>query len=188
MTSIPLTTDSALRIEVLGATHVHAYKALRDESLRCAPEAFTSDYASAVLRPAESYAERFGDPATAQFFLGAFDADGQLLGSIGCDREARLQQRHCASVVGMMVAPGAQRSGIGRQLVQACVEHAERVAGLEQLVLTVTAANTHVVRLYERAGFQAWGTLPRAVVIDGIGHDKLHMVRWLPASPLFRAA
>lgn len=55
-------------------------------------------------------------------------------------------------------------------------------------MLTVTAANTHVVRLYERAGFRAWGLLPRAVVIQGIGHDKLHMVRWLPASPLFSAA
>ncbi|GKT24572.1 GNAT family N-acetyltransferase [Acidovorax sp. SUPP3334] len=179
---------SRLRIEVLGTAHLHAYKALRDESLRCAPEAFTSDYATALQRPAESYGARFGDPATGQFFLGAFDAGGQLLGSIGCEREERLQQRHCATVVGMMVAPNAQRGGIGRQLVQTCVEHAERVAGLEQLVLTVTAANAHVVRLYERAGFHAWGRLQRAVVIDGIGHDKLHMVRWLPASPLFRAA
>ncbi|GKS98054.1 GNAT family N-acetyltransferase [Acidovorax sp. SUPP3434] len=181
-------TPDPFRIDVLGPAHLHAYKALRDEALRCAPEAFTSDHASAVLRPAQSYAERFGAPATGTFFLGAFAADGQLLGSIGCEREARLQQRHCASVVGMMVAPHAQRGGVGRALVQACVQLAEQVAGLEQLVLTVTAANTHVVRLYERAGFRAWGLLPRAVVIQGIGHDKLHMVRWLPASPLFSAA
>ncbi|MNT56161.1 ribosomal-protein-alanine N-acetyltransferase [compost metagenome] len=79
----------------------------------------------------------------------------------------------------MMVAPQAQRQGIGQQLVAACVEAASRVPGLTQLVLTVTASNTHVVRLYEQAGFRAWGLLPHAIVVDGVGFDKLHMVRVL---------
>lgn len=176
---------AAVRIAPLGAEHVHAYKALRDEALLNAPEAFTSDYASAVLRPASAYAARFSGTDAGTFFLGAFDADGRLLGSIGCEREERLQQRHCATVVAMMVAPQAQRAGVGRQLLQACIAQAMQVPGLEQLVLTVTARNTHVVRLYERAGFRACGLLPRAIVVAGIGHDKLHMVRLLPSSPLF---
>ena len=58
------------------------------------------------------------------------------------------------------------------------------MAGLEQLTLTVTASNPHVVRLYERAGFRAWGLLPRAIVVRGVGYDQLHMVRLLPSSPL----
>ncbi|MFN7858044.1 MAG: GNAT family N-acetyltransferase, partial [Acidovorax sp.] len=56
---------------------------------------------------------------------------------------------------------------------------AGQVQGLTQLVLTVTASNTHVVRLYEQAGFRAWGLLPRAIVVDGVGYDKLHMLRLL---------
>ncbi|MEN9462330.1 MAG: hypothetical protein RLZZ355_260, partial [Pseudomonadota bacterium] len=49
---------------------------------------------------------------------------------------------------------------------------------------SVTASNHHVVRLYERADFRAWGLLPRAIVVRGVGYDQLHMVRLLPSSPL----
>eukprot|EP01034_Spumella_vulgaris_P040694 gene40694-50351_t len=44
-----------------------------------APDAFTSDYESSVGRSADSYVGRFGDPASGQFFLGAFDDSGALL-------------------------------------------------------------------------------------------------------------
>ena len=170
---------SAVHIRPLLAADAAAYKALRDEALRTTPDAFTSDYESSVGRDASEYVARFGLPESGQFFLGAFDAQGQLLGCVGCEREQRIKQRHCAVVVSMMVAPQAQRRGIGQQLIAACVLAASRAPGLTQLVLTVTASNTHVVRLYEQAGFRAWGRLPNAVVVDGVGFDKLHMVRLL---------
>lgn len=169
----------AIHIRPLVATDAAAYKALRDEALRTAPDAFTSDYESSVGRDASEYVARFGLPESGQFFLGAFDATGQLIGCLGCEREERIKQRHLATLVGMMVAPQAQRQGIGRQLVTACVAAARRAPGLTQLVLTVTASNTHVVRLYEQAGFRSWGLLPNAIVVDGVGYDKLHMVRVL---------
>jgi len=181
------TARAAVRITPLTAAHAPAYKALRDEALRCAPEAFTSDYATALLRPAEAYAPRLSLPAADGFFLGAWDAQGALLGSIGCEREQRAQQRHMATVVAMMVAPRAQHRGIGQQLLQACLAQAERIAGLEQLVLTVTAGNDHAVRLYQHAGFRVYGLLRRAIVVAGRGHDKLHMLRPLPSSPLWQA-
>lgn len=186
-TSIPVATTAAqpaaVRIRALTAADAVAYKAVRDEALRTAPDAFTSDYASSIGRAAKEYAGRFGPVASGTFFLGAFDATGRLLGCVGCEREQRTQQRHCASVVGMMVAPGAQRQGIGRQLIAACVLAARQVPGLTQLVLTVTASNTHVVRLYEQAGFHAWGLLPRAVIVDNVAYDKLHMLLLLTSDP-----
>ena len=151
--------------------------------LRTAPDAFSSDYATSLRVPAGAYEARFGSIESGRFFLGAFDPAGQLLGCVGCERELRLQQRHCATMVGMMVAPAVQRRGIGRQLVAACVQAARSVPGLTQLVLTATASNAHVVRLYEQAGFRAWGLLPRAVVIDGLGYDKLHMLLLLTSDP-----
>ena len=176
-------TAQAAHIRLLTAPDAVAYKALRDEALRTTPDAFTSDYAACVARPAQDYARRFGTPQSGTFFLGAFDAAGRLLGCVGCEREARAKQRHSATVVGMMVAPAAQRQGIGRQLVAACVQAARNVPGLTQLVLTVTASNPHVVRLYEQAGFRAWGLLPRAIVVDGVGYDKLHMLLVLVENP-----
>ena len=175
----PATVTGAVQIRPLVAVDAVAYKTLRDEALRTSPDAFTSDYESSVGRDASEYVARFGTLESGQFFLGAFDAAGQLLGCLGCEREQRIKQRHCAMVVGMMVAPRAQRQGIGQQLVTDCVEAARRVPGLTQLVLTVTASNTHVVRLYEQAGFRAWGLLPNAIVVDGVGFDKLHMVHVL---------
>ena len=171
-------------IRPLTAADVQPYKSLRDEALECAPESFSSDHAASANRPASAYAPRFGAPASGHFFLGAFHSAGQLLGCIGCERELLPQQQHSARLVSMMVAPAAQRRGIGQQLLAACIHQAEQVPGLEQLTLTVTASNPHVVRLYERAGFRAWGLLPRAIVVRGVGYDQLHMVRLLPSSPL----
>lgn len=170
---------STVQIRPLVTTDAVAYKTLRDEALRTAPDAFTSDYESSVGRDASEYVARFGTLESGQFFLGAFDASGQLLGCLGCEREQRTKQHHCAVVVGMMVTPRAQRQGIGQQLIADCVNAARRVPGLTQLVLTVTASNTHVVRLYEQAGFRTWGLLPNAIMVNGVGFDKLHMVRVL---------
>lgn len=181
--TLPSSAPPAIQIRALVAEDAAAYKALRDEALRLAPDAFTSDYESAVGRAAQDYVKRFGSPASGQFFLGAFNAAGQLLGCVGCEREERLKQHHCAVVVGMMVSPQAQRQGIGQQLVAACVEAAGRVSGLTQLVLTVTASNLHVVRLYEQAGFTTWGLLPNAIMVDGVGFAKQHMVRLLTSAP-----
>ena len=175
--------NAAVHIRPLTAADAVAYKVLRDEALRTTPDAFTSDYASSVGRPAQDYAARFGPVESGVFFLGAFDAGGHLLGCVGCEREQRAQQRHCATVVGMMVAPSAQRRGIGRQLVAACVQAARQVPGLMQLVLTVTATNMHVVRLYEQAGFTPWGLLPRAVLVGHHAYDKLHMLLLLTSNP-----
>ena len=171
-------------IRPLTAADVLPYKSLRDEALECAPESFSSDHAASVNRPASAYAPRFGAPASGHFFLGAFAPDGPLLGCIGCERELLPQQRHSARLVSMMVAPAAQRRGIGQHLLAACIDQATQVAGLEQLTLSVTASNHHVVRLYESAGFRAWGLLPRAIVVQGAGYDQLHMVRLLPSSVL----
>ena len=76
----------AVHIRPLVAADAVAYKSLRDEALRTAPDAFTSDYAASVGRPAKEYAVRFGPLESGVFFLGAFNAAGQLLGCVGCER------------------------------------------------------------------------------------------------------
>lgn len=162
-------------IRALTVQDLPAYKALRDEALRVAPDAFTSDYATEVLRSADSYASRLGDVTSGHFVLGAFDDAGALLGSIALEREGRLHKRHCAHVTAMMVAQRAQDQGIATQLIAACARFAWASGHLEQLTLTVTASNTQVVRLYERAGFVAYGLLPRAVKMGDQYFDKLHM-------------
>ena len=112
--------------------------------------------------------------ATAATSCSARGARKRLLGAIGCEREARLKVRHIGHVIGMMVRPEARGAGIGALLLEACIGEA-RHAGLEMLTLTVTAENAGAVRLYERHGFAAYGTLRRALKVAGRYHDKLHM-------------
>ncbi len=162
-------------IRLLTEPDLPAYKALRDESLKSAPEAFTSDYAASKDTPAGAYTSRLGDAASGRFVLGAFNEAGVLVGAIALERETRLHTQHRANVVGMVVSSLAQKQGIATKLVAHCVHMALTLTNLEQLTLTVTASNRHVVRLYKRAGFVDYGLHPKAIKIGDAYYDKMAM-------------
>ena len=178
--------SESFRIALLQPADAPAYKVLRDASLKRTPEAFSTDYATAVVRPPAIYAARFGTPAGGMFYLGAFDAQNALIGSLGFEREGALFKRHCANINAVMVTEHAERRGVARQLLEACIQMAEPLDGLELLLLGVTASNTRAVRLYENAGFAVYGQQPRAIVVAGVGHDQILMARPLSKCPPLR--
>jgi len=185
-TALLATMTANAFIRLLTAADAPAYKTLHDTVLHSAPEAFVSDLASAQARPAQAYVQRFGSIASGRFFLGAFCSDtaAPMLGCVGCERALYPQQRHSGELVGLMVAPAAQRQGLGWALLLQCLTLAAQVPGLEQLQLSVQANNAHAIRLYERAGFTAWGREPRALRVGCAYHDKVHMMRLLyPTGP-----
>lgn len=106
-TALLATMTANAFIRVLTAADAPAYKTLHDTVLHSAPEAFVSDLASALARPAQAYVPRFGSIASGRFFLGAFcsDAAAPMLGCVGCERALYPQQRHSGELVGLMVAP-----------------------------------------------------------------------------------
>jgi RimJ/RimL family protein N-acetyltransferase len=169
----PITTRT---IRLLSVQDLPAYKALRDEALRDFPEAFTSDYETERHRSADSYAPRISAlDEHGNKLWGAFDAQSQLLGSIALEVATRAQQRHIGTVLGMFVSRAAHGQGIASDLIARCADFAKFSGQFGQLILTVTASNQHVVRLYERCGFTSYGLLPRAICVDGVFHDKLLM-------------
>jgi RimJ/RimL family protein N-acetyltransferase len=171
------TTSLQLELRPLVEADLGAFVALRNAALQRYPDAFTSDYASERDKPAQAFVSRLGNPSSGHFVLGAFDAQGQLLGTIAMerDRDLRPQKRHIAHITAVMVSEAAQRAGVAAQLVKRCVDIALSNPSLDQLILTVTASNLHVVRLYERAGFVPYGLLPRAIKVGSEYFDKLHM-------------
>ena len=173
---------AALHIAPLALADLPAYKALRDRMLARHPQAFTSDAAAEAIKPASVYSGRLGyeRPEGGHFTLGA-RRGGRLVGAISCERDPRLKVRHVAQVVGMMVRDEAQGHGIGRALLDACIERARGADGLEMLTLSVTAGNEPALRLYRGAGFEHYGTLQRAVKVGGGYHDKHLMVLYLRA-------
>lgn len=162
-------------VRPLTVADLPAYKALRDEMLFAHPEAFTSDAATEARKEPAEYLQRLGVGRRegGHFTLGAWRGS-KLMGAIGCEREASVKMSHIGHVIGMMVRPEARGQGIGRALLETTIAEARR-AGLETLMLTVTAGNASAVALYESSGFFVWGTLARALKIGARYHDKLHM-------------
>ncbi len=169
-----MSADVAIRL--LRPDELPAYKALRDAMLAEYPDAYTSDAAAERERPAQHYLSRLGlDRAEGgHFLLGAFDeGTGELVGAIGCERDPRRKVRHLAHVIGMAVRDDRQRRGIGRALLDSCIDHARAAGGIERLTINVTASNAAALALYEGAGFRRYGRLERALKLDdGSYHDK----------------
>jgi RimJ/RimL family protein N-acetyltransferase len=164
-----------LVVRELQTADAPAYKALRDHALAHHEDAFTSDAPAEALRSAQSYAARLGAGSDGTFTLGAFRGDA-LVGAVTCDRDARTKVRHVGHVTGMMVRVDEQSRGVGRALLDALIARASADAELHQLTLNVTVGNAAALKLYERAGFQRYGTLPRAIRVGDRFLDKHHML------------
>jgi ribosomal protein S18 acetylase RimI-like enzyme len=166
-----------VHVRGLTRTDAAAFRELRLRALKEHAEAFTSSFEEDVQQPITVSEQRLAGESGHRFW-GAFVADG-LQGMIGLNRESRIKSRHKGNVVAMYVAPEFARQGLGRALLQAVIAHARDVDGLEQLVLTVTHANTSACELYMSAGFTSFGVEPRAIQIAGKYFDKEHMILFL---------
>jgi [ribosomal protein S18]-alanine N-acetyltransferase len=78
-----------------------------------------------------------------------------VVGRLSVARDTHPASRHVADV-GLMVAAGHRRRGIGSALLDQAVEWA-REAGIEKLELHVFPYNEPAIRLYERFGFEREG-------------------------------
>ena len=81
--------------------------------------------------------------------------DGELVGRLSLSRDQNPASAHVADL-GLMVAEGWRRQGIGRALLEAAVDWA-RGAGVRKLELHVFPHNAPAIALYERFGFEREG-------------------------------
>jgi ribosomal protein S18 acetylase RimI-like enzyme len=118
-------------------------------------------------------AERFRSQAQGSdnFTLGAFEGE-RLVGMVSFWRPAAVKFHHCGDITAMYVIPEARGRGIGRALLLEALSRARTLAGLEQVHLAVTSANTAARALYASVGFQNYGVLPRSFKLDDIYLDQ----------------
>ncbi len=162
----------------------NAWWALRLRALADHPDAFGSDIDETLATGEQAARDRFApladDPANMIF--GAFDDDDSLVGVAGIVGNHRRKQRHRVFIWGVYVAPEARGEGVGRRLIEACIQLARGLDGVRQIHLTVASHNTSAVMLYERCGFVRHGLDPRALILaDGREIDEDLMVLMLDA-------
>jgi RimJ/RimL family protein N-acetyltransferase len=98
-----------------------------------------------------------------------------VLGWCAIIRETRPFRTHRGKVA-MGVDLQFRGQGLGLQLLQACIAHAE-AQGIGRIELSVYAHNTSAKSLYEKLGFEIEGVHRMTRVLDGRYFDTIDMAR-----------
>jgi len=101
------------------------------------------------------------------------EEDGLVLGRLSLARDPHPASRHVADL-GLMVAAGARRRGVGRMLLTEGVEWA-RTHAVRKLELHVFPWNEPALRLYDSFGFEREGYRKRHYERDGEDVDAILM-------------
>ena len=99
--------------------------------------------------------------------------DGELVGRLSLARDAHPASAHVADL-GIMIAAGRRRQGIGRLMLAHAVAWA-RGAGVSKLELHVVPWNEPAIKLYEAFGFEREGFRKAHYVRDGEYVDAVLM-------------
>ena len=160
-------------VRILTVEDAEAYVELRRASLIAAPLAFAASLEDDVASSAEAVRQQIArGPDYATF--GAFD--DQLIGALGIGRDRHIKAAHKVFVWGMYVAPSHRRRGVAAALLDAVITHARTLENVTWLHLSVSSAAPEAQRLYERAGFERWGSEPDALRYGGESVVEHHMV------------
>lgn len=150
-----------------------AWKTIRLEALREHPAAYGGSYEESAQCGDLEWAESL---KTSNLF--AFEEEGIFVGVAGYFFRDTLKERHRATVFTVYVKASHRGKGVMDWLLGAIEYHA-RYQGIEQLHLKVGTYNDSAIRCYERNGFAAYGTDPRAIKLDEGYIDEYLMVKYI---------
>lgn len=105
--------------------------------------------------------------------LYVVEDDGQIVGRLSLSRDPHPASPHVADL-GLMVAAGHRRRGIGRALLEQAVTWA-RASGVRKLELHVFPWNEPAIALYESFGFVSEGLRRGHYLRDGEDVDAILM-------------
>ncbi len=120
----------------------------------------------------------------------------EVVGSAGLHPSSDLPRLRHVAVIGISVAAEAQRQGVGKALMQAMCDYADRWMQVLRIELAVYSDNEAAIALYRKFGFEIESTQRGYALRDGAYVDSLTMARLhpnppaaaLPAAPALRAA
>jgi L-phenylalanine/L-methionine N-acetyltransferase len=102
--------------------------------------------------------------------------DGEVVGMIGLHAFSRPRINHRGEI-GMMVRDDWHGKGVGKAMMQAVMDLADKWLNLARIELTVFTDNEPAIALYRKFGFEIEGALRKHAFRDGEFADSYVMAR-----------
>ncbi len=102
--------------------------------------------------------------------------NGKLMGTAGFVRETQPKMRHKGRIWGVYLNAELRGQGVGRRMMQALLERATKIDGVEQILIGVTTTQAAAIALYPSLGFTTWGKESRALKVGDSYIDEEYMV------------
>ena len=154
-------------------TDVEAFIRLRRAGFRRAPLSFAQD-PDVEIDAEATRAEWERTLGRDEFILGYFVGD-ELAGIVGFSRSRPAKRSHRGFVWGFYVDENFRGRRIGRQLMEALIDRARDIPGLERIYLTVSNHATAALRLYRQLGFTEFGREPDAARTGAVSMDEIYL-------------
>ncbi len=129
----------------------------------------TADTEPVTVTTRETWFLEF-DPASRPLWVYADVPDRSIRGWLSLHSFYGRPAYRATVEVGVYIDPAAQRSGFARALLDHAIAAAPAL-GIHTMLAFVFAHNVPSLALFESAGFQAWGNLPRVAELDGVERD-----------------
>ncbi|MEL6674332.1 MAG: GNAT family N-acetyltransferase [Bacteroidota bacterium] len=162
-------------IRPLNEHDLEEFVRLRMEGLRRYPWAFGASVEDGIDR--EKTTKDLAAKNAENFILGFFEGS-QMLGMIGFIRLKRTKLMHRGFIWGMYVDPAHQGKGIGRALMQACLDKARQIEGLRLIAISVMEPQEAAWHLYKAFGFEEEGRMKNALQVQGEYADEIMLSLW----------
>ena len=166
-----------MQIRILGYKDALAYQTLRLQGLQINPESFSSSYKEVKKWTIEDFEKRL-TPQGYHFTLGAFK-DNMLVGIVTFQQHLQEKLKHKGTISGMYVDIDFRNQGIARALLEHLFQLIQKLEGLEQVQLSVTATNETAICLYESFGFEQYALEKRALKVAVNYLDEAFMVKYI---------
>lgn len=161
-------------IRRLGADDAAAFSALRREVTQENPVPMGLTFEEELTRTLDGFRTQLTLSLPNALF-GCF-VEGELAATAAVTRAGPFPSSHHKMVMwGVFSSPRHRRRGLGRQVVEAALQHAFDNK-VHRVNLQVYLPNAPAIALYTTLGFVEYGTEAEAVCLDGRYHDGVHMV------------